>query len=61
MACEGGAHVDALLKDELLHGRFPVAAATLLSRFRWRQPYSAIYCPHDNDQSQCTNGDTDAD
>ena len=52
MISEGEPYVSAIASDSLLRATYPLAAASLLPRYRWRQPYASIYCPVDHDQGQ---------
>ena len=52
MMAEGEPYVSALASDSLLRATYPLAAASLLPKYRWRQPYASMYCPVDHDQGQ---------
>ena len=52
MAAEGEPYVSALVSNALFREAFAPAAASLLSNYRWRQPFASMCCPHDRDQQQ---------
>ena len=52
MAAEGEPYVSALVSNALFREEFAPAAASLLSNYRWRQPFASMCCPHDRDQQQ---------
>ena len=52
MAPEGEPYVSALVQNVLFREAFAPVAASLLSNYRWRQPFASMCCPHDHDQQQ---------